>query len=362
MTPEIALAEDRCVVCNGAPMGKSVFIVEDKVTHQKVEVCEECEKNFKDCFICGVPANTNTVGYVELADGRALCARDAKTAVLQEESGHRIYREVHDSLEKMFVRFTDFPDTNITVEMVDRVHLQELFTLAGNDYHCPNILGYTRSETNHNQLQHRLSFMTALPHSWFQAVCAHELTHAWVAEHLSASRRAVLAREAEEGFCELVAFLFADSRDDQEEKAMILRNTYTRGQIDLFVAAHNSYGLNDVLDWMKYGTDARLSASDPARVHKVNLPRRKAQPAFSPLLVQPQPPPTTLTLVLKAVFWDQKHPLALVNDRTFALQEEGKVRLGDTNVTVRCLGITPHAVRVQIVGTGEERELVLKDR
>ena len=143
---------------------------------------------------------------------------------------------------------------------------------------------------------------------------------------------------------------------------MILRNGYTRGQIDLFVAAETSYGFNDLLDWMKYGTDARLSVSDPARVHKVTPPQRKSQPASSFVLVGGEPPVAPLSLVLKAVFWDQKRPLALVNDHTFGVQEEGKVRLGTTNVTVRCLAITQNTVRIRIVGTGEERELVLKAR
>jgi hypothetical protein len=281
---------------------------------------------------------------------------------LREDEGVETYHAVRNSVDKMFVRFTDFPHTNITVEMVDRVHLQELFTQAGNDYHCPNIFGYTRSQKNLNHIEHRLSFMTGLPRSWFEAVCAHELTHAWVAENVPESRRNALAREAEEGFCELVAFLFAGSRHDEGEKAMILRNGYTRGQIDLFVAAEGSYGFNDVLDWMKYGTDGKLSASEPARVHKVILPRRKSPPVSSFAVVAGETPTAPLTLVLKAVFWDQKRPLALVNDHTFGVQEEGNVRLGTTNVTVRCLAITQNTVRVRIVGTGEERELVLKTR
>jgi hypothetical protein len=42
------------------------------------------------------------------------------------------------------------------------------------------------------------------------------------------------------------------------------------------------------------------------------------------------------------------------------VNEQGKVRVGNTNVTVRCLAIREDALRIQIVGSGEERELRLK--
>jgi len=355
-------AEDRCAICGEAPTGTVVFIAEDKVTHQKVEVCEKCEKNLADCFICGLPANPDRVGFVKLVDGRVLCARDAQTAVLREDDGARIFREIRDSLERMFSRFATFPETNITLAMVDRVHLQELFTLAGNDYHCPNILGYTKSETNGNAWGHEIRLMTGLPLSWLQATCAHELTHAWVAENVSPARRKTLSRDAEEGFCELMSFLSCSARHDEEQKAMILTNRYTRGQIDLFIAAEATYGLNDVLDWMRHGTDAKLSASEPARIHTVELPQRKAAVAATAPAVEAAPPPPPTTLLLKAVFWDQKHPLALINDRTLGVAEEGKVRLGATNVSVRCLAISPNSVRIRVAGSDQEQELSLKGK
>jgi hypothetical protein len=355
-------AEDRCVICGGAAIG-SVYVVQDKVTFQKVEVCQECERKFTECFVCGLPANTNVAGYLALEDGRALCARDAKTAVVDEAEGRRVFQQTRDYLERMFARFAGFPETNLSVAMVDRIHLQELFTLAGNDYHCPNIFGYTQSTTNQQHLEHRISLMTGLPLSWLQDTCAHEVGHAWVAENVSSARRKRLLRDTEEGFCELVAFLYANSRDDQAEKDSILRNAYTRGQIDLFVAAYNSYGLNDVLDWVRYGTDSKLSAAEPTRVHNVVQPQQAhAVRTASYATTAPQPPPAPVALVLKSIIWDAKRPLALINDRTFGVQEEGKVRLGTSNVLVRCVAIRQNSVRVRVNGAAEEQELVLKGK
>jgi hypothetical protein len=359
-TPQHLGAQDVCAIC-----GKSALVVyfdEDKVTGKKVLVCEPCEKSFANCFVCGLPANPDTAGYVRLADARALCGRDAKTAVLTEREGVRVFREIRDSLDRLFSRFTGFPDTNIDLAMVDRVHLQELFALAGNDYHCPNVFGYTHSETNGGTFKHEISLMTGLPLSWLQATCAHELTHAWVAENLSTGRKATLSRDAEEGFCELIAFLSCAARNNEEQKAMILRNAYTRGQIDLFVTAEASYGLNDVLDWVRFGTDAKLSASDPARVHQVKLPQTKPAPPAHLALLPVQTPPLPTTLQLKAILWDPKRPLALINSLTLGVGEEGKVRLADSTVAVRCLGITPTSVRIQTAGSEQEQELRLPNK
>jgi hypothetical protein len=325
-------------------------------------------KNFPDCFVCGLPANTNSVGYVGLEDGRAYCSRDAKTAVFREDEALGIFHEARDSLDRMFARFSTFPEANIKVGMADRINLRDMYKLAGNDYHCPNTLGYTQSETNANRLEHQISLMTGLPGSWLYATCAHELGHAWVAENVAPKRRDALLRDTEEGFCELLAYLYSDSRHDEAEKTNILANAYTRGQVDLFIAAYNGYGLNDVLDWMRYGLDDRLSASEPARIHNILVPQQKGQvPRLTALAltgpaIPAEPPSAPTTLQLKAVFWDSKRPLALINEHSFGVQEEGKVRLGTTNVTVKCLAIRQDAVRIRVNGAAEEQELMLKTK
>ena len=49
--------------------------------------------------------------------------------------------------------------------------------------------------------------------------------------------------------------------------------------------------------------------------------------------------------------------LALINDRTFEVNEEGKVRVGRTNLLIRCLAIRGDSVRIRVLGSGEELEL-----
>src|SRR5579859_7934638 len=112
-----AVDTDACAICGG-PFIDVYYSIEDKVTLEKKHVCKTCEQSFPDCFVCGLPANTNTTGFITLPDQRALCARDSKTAVLREEDGLRICREVHEELDRLFSRFTSFPETNVTVRMV----------------------------------------------------------------------------------------------------------------------------------------------------------------------------------------------------------------------------------------------------
>jgi hypothetical protein len=357
----LAADSERCVVCGAAPAG-GFYLIKDKVTSEKVQVCTNCAAVYPDCFVCGLPARTNAPGFIRLPDGRALCARDARTAVLSEEDGTRVCRETRDDLERLFSRFLSFPDTNVTVATIDRVHLQDLFKFAGNDYHCPNVWGYTQSRTNQNRLEHQISVLSGLPLIWFQATCAHEYTHAWISQNLTRSRRQTLGRDAEEGFCELVSYLLMDSKNDDTQKGMILSNGYTRGQIDLFLEAERRYGFNDVVDWIQYGTDDKLSRDEPGRIRDIQAPRRVLAPSLRLPAPGAEPPTVPPALVLKAVFWGPSRPSALINDHTFALNEEARVRLGATNITVRCLAIRQNAVRVRLLNSGEERELFLKPK
>ncbi len=352
-----ALADTgRCELCGGV-IGDTVYTVQDKVTGEKKLICHDCLVLSRVCFICGLPAKTN---YTELPDGRILCARDAKTAVLDEGEAKRICRETRDSLDRLFSRFMAFPETNVTVAVVDRVNLQELFKFAGHDYECPNVWGYLETKTNHARLEHRLSLLSALPLGSFKATCAHEYSHAWLNENLSGERKKTLSQDANEGFCELVSYLLMDSQNDEAVKKQIRLNAYTRGQIHLFLEAERRFGFNDIVDWMKYGTDGRLKSEDLGRVRAIETPRPPVRKAASLALAGAEPAAAPDILVLKGISGSRARPLALINDSTFEVNEEGKVRVGRTNVIIRCLAIREGAVRIRIVSSGEEQELRLK--
>jgi len=345
-----------CEICGG-PLGNEAFIVQDRVTRAQRKVCSECELSNTRCFICGLPARSN---YTELPDSRVLCERDAATAVLKEQDGLRYCRETRQRLGQLFWKFLTFPETNVSISMIDRIHLQEQFRFPGNDRPCPNIWGRLRTQTSGAGLRHEMSLLSGLPLAGFNATCAHEYAHVWLNENLSAARRKTISSDAVEGFCELIAYLLMDAEMENGQKEWIKLNAYTRGQIELFIEAEQLYGFNDVLKWIRYGTDDRLSGDELGRLRRVELPQPTAPPlrelanAANPHSVARE------TLTLKAIFWNQQQSLAIINDQTFGLQQQREVRLGPTNVALRCLEIRKDRVRVKIVGTGQEQELVLR--
>src|SRR5262249_10591851 len=127
----------------------------------------------------------------------------------------------------------------------------------------------------------------------------------------------------------------------------------------LFIEAEQRYGFEEVADWMLGGADARLHADDLGRIRKIETARTR--PIVEPVgpALQPQPAPVPNKLLLKGILWS-KNPLALINDGSFQAQQEGKVHLGKTNVTLRCLEIRQNSVRIRLLDSGKEQELRIK--
>lgn len=361
----LVAGSDRCALC-GALFTDKVYTVTDRVTEEKKQICEQCLNLPKTCFRCGLPVKQD---YTELPDGRVLCARDVKDAVLEEAEAKQIISDVQSSLDRLFSRFASFPSTNVETAVVDRVNLQALLALpGGHDYVCPNVLGYTQSSTNHGNIEHKISLMSGLDRAALKAVCAHELSHAWVFENIAPERRKTLGTDAHEGFCELVAFLLMDAQGDEETKQRILQNLYTRGQIHLFIETEQRYGFNDVLEWMKGGEDALLRSDDLTRIHNLRpQPSLKnATNLLRPVAAAParSAPPVTGAkgIVLKGVTWTSSRPLCVINDHTFELNEQRQIRVSGTNLLIRCLAIRQTGARIRIASSGEERDLALESR
>lgn len=348
---------ERCGVCSQR-FANTIYTVIDKVTREKVFLCYDCVRCSDECCICGLPVRAD---YTKLADGRFLCSRDGKTAVLDETKAKEVCEAIKDTLDRKFSRFLTLPSTNVTLAVVDRVDLYDELTVVGNNFECPDIMGYIHSRTNQGGLSHSISLMSALPLAEFQATCAHEYAHAWVFENVSPERRKSLSRDAKEGFCELVAYTLMDALHAEDQMSRMLRNTYTRGQIHLFIEAEKQYGFNDVLDWMQWGVNPRLKAADLGDIRNVEMPRPKPSSITNTLFYGQSPAPAPTRLLLKGISSVRNQPLALINNQTFAVGESAKVRVGTTNVLVRCLAIGTRSVRIQVMDSGAETELYLTE-
>ena len=352
--PLAAWARDVCAIC-GQPIQDTIYIVTDEVTNEKKFVCSDCI-HLPRCAICGLPVKENGL---QLADGRSLCERDARTAVVKAGDAERISAQIKDDLDRLFSRFTVFP-ANVDVTVIDRIDVDTMFSPGGNDFESPNLLGCIRppDATNH-ETRYKMSLMTGLPLAELKATCAHEYSHAWVGENVPKERRARLGRDAEEGFCELVAFLLMDSQREEGQKKFILKNHYTRGQIDLFIEAEKRYGFDQVLDWMKYGETGQLEAGHVDQLRDVKMPLAKSV-ASSPVIYGRTNPPAPARTIIKldGIMWGSR-PVAIINGRSFLANDRNPVKVGGTNVNIRCLGIQKTSVRIQNVDSGKEQELSL---
>ncbi|HEY4417175.1 MAG TPA: protein DA1 [Verrucomicrobiae bacterium] len=350
---------DICAVCGKQIQGQ-IYIMTDEVTGQKELVCGDCIK-LPLCTICGLPIKPGE--ELQLPDGRYFCARDAKTIVVKTDEAEQVCAGVKDGLDRLFSRFTSFPN-NVDVTAIDHIDAYTIFQSES-----PGLLGCTEPVTTNGLRRYKISLMTGLPLVELKETCAHEYSHTWVGENVPAERHQRLAGDAEEGFCEMIGYLYMDSLHEEAEKKRVLANAYTRGQIDLFIAAEQKYGFDDILDWMRYGTTAKLEAGHLDAIRDVKMPAEKAsvaavdtgggQSAASgrPLLVTSVSTAPT-TFKLQGIMWGGS-PSAIINGHTFFVNDVGPVRLSGTNVTIRCMTIQKNFVRIREVASGQEQQLGL---
>jgi hypothetical protein len=363
-TVRVFASADLCAVC-GKEIIDKYYTWEDKVMHVKQKLCSKCEELPNNCYLCSMPVLRN---FKSLPDGRVFCSRDVRFAVLEDSEAVRICEQVKEALDRQFIRFTTFPVTNVTVELMDRVAIQEIYKFAGHDYTCPNMWGCTRSKTNHQQVSFQISLLSGLPRDLLVSTYVHESAHTWHLQNLSPEREKTIGEDAIEGFCELVAFLYAAAQGNESAKATILANHYTRGQIQLFIEAERRYGFNDIVDWMKSGSDSLLMESDLSRVRLLEPPPKPPQAPKTETavtLTTNVAPATNVpvafpeTLVLKSIGGTTNRRLAIINHRTLAVGESARFQLAKTNWLVRCLEIRTNSVVIQVEETGAKQELFL---
>ena len=367
------MAEDVCSIC-GKRLNGTIYMDTDKVTGIEQMVCFDCLQ-LPSCFICGLPVNNSGI---ELADGRHLCARDGKTAVLTASDASRVASEVRDRLDKFFSRFASFP-TNVDVTVLDRIDVDRMYQPGGYDFESPNLLGCIEVTNNAGHKRYTMRLLTGLPLMELRATAAHEFSHAWVGENVPAARREKLSRNAEEGFCELVAYLLMDSESEADQKAFILKNHYTRGQVDLFIAAERRFGFDQILDWMQYGETAELESGQLGKIREVTMPAPVVPTApiithtnhiallstnastnlnvIKPALAAVIAPPSDV-LKLQGIMWGNR-PAAIINRHTVYIDDRFKVKMGNTETIFRCVEIQKSSVRVENVDSGHQEALHL---
>ena len=351
-----AARADVCAIC-GQEIHGSFYMMTDRVTGEKVEVCSNCYQ-LPRCYICGLPVKD---GGTQLPDTRWLCARDAKTAMLNPDDIQHTFSAVQDDLDKMFSRYTSFP-ANVDVSVIDQINVDSVMGSGNSAVENSDVLGFTQGALVNGQKRYKIGLLTGQNQGQLEEVCAHELSHAWVGENVTPERHAQIERDTEEGFCEMMGYLYVDSKGDEEEKKRVLANTYTRGQVQLFIEAEQQYGFDEILDWMQYGVATRLEPGHLDEVRDVKMPASsngKSAPRPAAFAVKASvPPPALTTIQLQGIMWGGL-PSAIINGHSFFAGDEFKVRVGQAKVAIRCVNIAKNTVRIQYVDTGKEQDLSL---
>ena len=351
----------KCEICGQAILG-NFYWVEDRVEHKTKKLCEACKNIEARCSLCGMPVRE---GYKHLLDGRYLCSRELTSVIESDTEAKQICSGVKDDLDRLLSRFLTMPGDNVQLSIVDKYHLENLFHAPGMENSCVSIFGATTSRSlPSGKFVHTVDVLSYMQRPHLMAVCAHEYTHAWMGENVKQARKISLDKNTVEGFCELVAYKYMESRHEEAEMDYLKRNNYTVGQIQVLIAADSQYGFNTVMDWIKDGEDTtvNLASLDRIRVLRDGTTSVAATTAAPALIYASAaaPTPGPDTLVLKGISGTGQHRFALINNTTFEALEKSKVRLGQTNVTVQCLEIRNDSVMIQINGTAEKKQLFLR--
>lgn len=341
---------DKCAVCQ-QPLTGQFYLLSTPALAGKQPACASCAKIDTVCFGCGLPVKNN---FLKMEDGRFLCERDARTAVLTQLDAQRVFEEAKRDLLRLFSGFGTSPNRNVTVHLVDGLELQRLYKKQRSWHDKALTVGLTQTRfVRDGELEHAIYVLKGMGPSRLMAVCAHEYAHAWLHENLSRDRQ--IEANTVEGFCEVVAYKLMTQRNEEAEKKLILANAYTRGQVDILLKAEDNFQFYRLVDWMRTGVDTKIEVADTSRVLVV---KAREAPALSWQRQVATSVPETLTL--RGISGTPNRRFALINDRTLTKDEVAKVRVGNTNVTVRCLDISQDSVILQLNGSQEKTELRLK--
>jgi hypothetical protein len=212
----------------------------------------------------------------------------------------------------------------------------------------------TRTIQRGDEFEHTIFLLHGLTRDRMKVVAAHEYGHAWLHENVQRK----LNPDTVEGFCDWLAYKVIKEKNAPNEMKILLASEYSHGQLQAFIAAEEQKSFYDVIQWVKAGVDPEIDSKHLDRI--LRLRDRLTEPAdFSWGFTPPAPRSAPTNLVLKGLSGSKTRRFALINNRTLALNEQGKVRLGDSNVVVQCVAIGDDAVTIQVVGESATRTLTL---
>jgi hypothetical protein len=341
---------EQCATC-GDKYAETFIWLTNAALPTPQPVCVPCSQLPTRCSICRLPVKKD---FLKLEDGRLLCPLHARTAVLTLDEAQEVFRDAKRELMRLLRGCGTTPDRNITVVLVAGLPELEKLAAAGlSEKARAGLGGFIQSSGTNGDLQHIVYLLSGQPRARLMAVGAHEYAHAWINENVPADRQ--LDSTNAEAFCELIAFKVMSDLREETEKNVILDNPDMGVALAAFVRAEERYGLYRITQWVQAGLQPRL---DPNHLADILALKQEAtrMPAWTPATRTPVPD----TLRLKGISGRAGHWLALVNNQTLVAGETGRVRVGSTNVQVRCISVTEKSAVIELPDSGERQELTLE--
>lgn len=347
-----ATAEDPCPIC-GKRYGSTIFAVTRTGRDEKVLVCGSCANLETTCYLCAIPVLNK---FTKLADGRLLCEEDAKRAVLTQDDAERLFDNVKRDVQSILARHGSLPHHNIHLTLEAKARLDRTGDNLISSHDDRLLMGLTRSTSREaNLMEHSIFLLHGLTQDRMTVVAAHEYAHAWLHENV----RRKLNQDAVEGFCDWIAYKFIEQKNSPVETRLLLESRYSEGQLQAFIAAEKQQNFYRVMQWVKEGVDPAL---DPEHLDRILVLRElRGTPTEEIFTFATSTPPRAArtNLVLKGLSGSNARRFALINEGTFQVNEQGKVRLGESNVVIRCLEIRKDSAVVQVTGETTPRTLLL---
>ena len=342
-----------CTIClRFLEEGELSFRAIDQVELTEREVCARCAARPELCFLCALPTRENRR---TLSDGRHYCARDAGRAVFDGEQIRRLGRDLVFRMQRPLARFMTLPEAQIDWEVEDV--RQRSHALAEGPARCRHpAMRFTVRKEPDGSTRYTVVLLNGLPEAWLLSAAAHGVAHAWLLEQVPTERR--LTSSTVEGFCEWIAWHTLESLGQRPEADRLRTADLSQGQLEVFLEADRVYDMFRILEWVRFGADDRLVAGDTDRVRRLDE-RLKPVRREPEQVIPPGPAPVRGPdkLVLRSLLGAGNRRLALINNVTLAVGEEGRAHVGTNVVRLRCLELGDDWAVVQIQGS-EERPVL----
>jgi hypothetical protein len=350
-----ALANESCEICKLQKNGE-FYGVKSAYHKRTILICKSCYELTDNCAICALPVLPKT--GVRLPDKRVFCPDHAKTVVLNEEAAAALFSKARDEAMDLLRQYPPLPQFEITFHMVTREDFVRVYRRTPGIEDPYVLLGLTHPLVEPDgKASYHIYVVHGLSEETFLSTCAHEYAHTWVLARGKPTR--LLHKDTEEGVCEWIAHKVVSKFGMQREVDRILANSYTRGQVSVLLAAEKEYGLYKMIRWITDGVDSWVDAEKLSRVLVLRETLSDDAPPFVLNWGPTKPTQAPDRLILKGLSGTSGRRFALINDATLEANEEAKVRVGITNMVVRCLVIHSNSVQIQVRGERAPRTLLL---